>query len=137
MEGQPIHARESVFRVEQSGPIVVLTDYTGLCAPGGSSGRHPGTNLLVFYLANPLTTGTFNAPHPIGVQWSRLDATCAPKWGNSVQSGTVTLTRADAAAGVAGNFDLIMGNGDHIAGSFDAPLCTAKSSGAASTCTPL
>ena len=47
-------------------------------------------------------------------------------------SGRVTVTRMDVAdGGVAGDFDLLLQNGDRIKGTFDAPMCGQRGAGSA------
>jgi hypothetical protein len=51
-------------------------------------------------------------------------------------SGHVTVTKVNVGAGgeVAGTFDLLLENGDHLKGSFDAPVCGGIPDGGVAGC---
>ena len=64
------------------------------------------------------------------VDWHTSDTACANTTpANAVgASGRVTLSRialTGADAGVTGDFDLLLENGDRLKGTFDAPLCAS------------
>ena len=51
------------------------------------------------------------------------DAKCKPTSDEQATHGTITLTQITTTT-VAGTFDLTFANGDHLTGSFEAPVCT-------------
>lgn len=63
-------------------------------------------------------TGAFQTVAAFGT----TDASCQTKTNETATSGTVILTSVSATT-VAGSFDVKMDNGDHLTGTFDAPVC--------------
>jgi hypothetical protein len=51
------------------------------------------------------------------------DATCNPTSDEQATSGTITMTQVSTTT-VAGSFDVTFANGDHLTGTFSAPVCT-------------
>jgi hypothetical protein len=74
--------------------------------------------------------GNFPQGNVAFVDWHTSDGACADTTpGNAVgASGRVTVSHIaleGADAGVSGDFDLLLENGDRLKGTFDAPLCAA------------
>jgi hypothetical protein len=66
------------------------------------------------------TVGTRTNPAAT-VEYLVIDARCSARTATQASSGTVTLTQVDSGT-VSGSFDATFPNGDHIAGSFSAPV---------------
>lgn len=95
---------------------------------------------LVSFSGAPLDGGNYGVYDQAGgnfpqgdvafVDWHTSDTACADTTpSNAVgASGRVTLSRialSGADAGVTGDFDLLLENGDRLKGTFDAPLCAS------------
>ena len=72
--------------------------------------------------------------YDISVDVESFDTTCTDSASRGSTTGSVTLTNAGPTE-VAGSYDLTLQNG-HIAGTFDAPVCTAAPPGTTRACCP-
>jgi hypothetical protein len=74
------------------------------------------------YTIQPSTSSTL--PRAMA-EYSVTDANCNNTTTENAMSGTVTLTAAmsSSSSAVQGSFDVTMTNGDHLTGTFDAPVC--------------
>jgi len=61
--------------------------------------------------------------------WDSYDATCKVTHDPGYSAATVTLTSVGAV--YAGTFDMAFNGGDHVTGSFSAPLCDVSSAASA------
>jgi hypothetical protein len=57
-------------------------------------------------------------------QYATFDDACRPSETVQATSGSVIVQTASASL-VTGSFDLTMSTGDHVAGTFSAPVCDA------------
>jgi hypothetical protein len=126
--------------VTQNGPdlayaYVTLTNVPGLCAatqrqvmPGGATtfalGMLEGTGVTT------VSPGTFpvsspgNSPNAV-VTFEIDDPTCKPLTMGAASSGSVTLT-AITATTLTGTFDVTFPDGEHVSGTFEAPVCDVQ-----------
>lgn len=118
--------------------VVALTSAAGMC-PLLSSGKEPrNTQYLVltafrlqpdFSAAPPAQPGTY----PVGALtienaiavFATTDVNCqlVPAAGAVANSGSITFTSVGNR--YSGSYDLTFGFGDHVTGTFDAPLCAS------------
>lgn len=59
------------------------------------------------------------------VTYQAQDANCTETVNEGASSGTVTYTTANSSV-IAGSFDVTFPSGDHLTGTFSAPLCDAN-----------
>lgn len=143
------------FTVEGTGAMVrtnrrlvniELTSFADSCSIADER-EHPNTQDFRFMLADfdaqtpPTAPGTFTVYTLANLPTTGLvaecgyvpaDATCTLSAPKECSSGTVTLTRVDAA-GFAGTYDVVF-DGHHVTGSFDAPSCPDVSESGFGTC---
>jgi hypothetical protein len=106
-----------------------IVDFSGACAHPANALKATSNVLDIHFDGSSAPQpGTFTAPGMVDVQYAFYDQTCNTPFGESANSGTVTLTRADAC-GLVGTFDVTMSN-DHVTGSFAAPPCNSMRSDA-------
>ncbi len=88
--------------------------------PGGTS----NLSYLFCEVGNAVTPGTYPlGPHSQAQSGFVVqDSQCHDVVNVSASSGSVTLTSADASS-LVGTFDLTFPGGDHVTGSFTAPVC--------------
>jgi hypothetical protein len=80
------------------------------------------------------TIGTTSTVH-VNASFVTTDAACTNQISENGTSGTVTFTSISASA-IQGSFDVRMNTGDHLTGTFDAPVCnyTASTTNTPPTC---
>jgi hypothetical protein len=132
--GAPFSAADAVaYPSSDSSGFVVITDFASACSFVGTNDAKASSKVLSFdFLQTPIATGTFDTA-AVDVQYAVFDANCHSPYGESTDSGTVTIASVGSGT-VTGTFDLTFGT-DHVTGSFTAPLFAqpAKST-AASAC---
>jgi len=119
--------------------LIGITSASGIC-PMIMSGKQPKStqvlSLTAFHLqpdfspTPPPTAGTYSVgalviDHAVGL-FAATDASCnvlSPPGVVQASSGTVTFTSVGSR--YAGSFDLTFGFGEHVTGTFDAPVCSA------------
>jgi hypothetical protein len=115
---------------------IMLTDFVDSCSVADER-MHPNAQTFTFLLSDfdadgpPSGPGTYQMYTLEALPMTGLagecgiiadDATCRIALGPRCTSGSVTLTRVDAQ-GYAGTYDVVLDNGDHLAGAFDSPSC--------------
>jgi hypothetical protein len=123
---------------------VLVSNLSGVCAvlqhhldPAGAS------SLVVSVVAtgNTIATGTYpvsaTADPSASVFYGVQDADCGQSTSVQASGGTVTLATIDSTT-IAGSFDVRFASGDHLTGTFSAPVCdfTLDTDGGSSTCSP-
>ena len=83
--------------------------------------------VLATFAASPsssVTPGTYpvTATGLTGALYGPNHAYCRSAASETAQSGTVTFTAIDGAT-ISGSFDLTFQDGDHLTGTFSAPVC--------------
>jgi hypothetical protein len=79
----------------------------------------------------PTTSGS-NSPF-VTAAFEQTNASCTTTESDNASSGSVTLTTVSPSE-VAGRFDVMFPSGDHLTGTFDAPVCTVPSGPTTPTC---
>lgn len=136
----------AMVRTERRLVNIELTSFADSCSIADER-AHPNTQDFRFMLADfdagtaPTAPGTFAVYTLANLPTKGLvaecvyvpsDALCTLSVPTECSSGTVTLTRVDAA-GFAGTFDVVF-EGMHVTGSFDAPSCADVSESGFGTC---
>jgi hypothetical protein len=108
---------------------VAITNIAGTCALLQRHGNPKNAQALTMEVVG---TGTSIAPgtYAVGGQttpfasaaFDAQDATCTSTTNEQATSGSVVLT-AVSSASIDGSFDLTFPGGDHLTGSFTAPVC--------------
>jgi hypothetical protein len=137
--GKPVPATDVVAIVETAdggaAPVAVaiaITNLAGACGVlerGGNPANVTNLNFL-FVSATPLHPGSYpiGAPSNGTSQYSETNAMCGTSLVEDATTGSVTLTGVSASL-LEGTFDVTMGNGDHLTGTFSAPVCGANLTG--------
>lgn len=109
---------------------IVLTSVSDACSfLQNPTHRIPSSSTLVLAagaIAPSVPTGTFNIGMYGYAQYDADSATCVLTTSETATSGSVVLTSVSSSS-IQGTFDVTMPNGDHLSGSFDAPVCTGVS----------
>jgi hypothetical protein len=136
----------SVVRTNRGLTNLLFTDFDDPCSIADES-QHPGAAAFGFLLADldagvpPAGPGTYpiytlEALPLTGLVgecgYGVLDGACHAVTSGTCTSGTVTLTRVDAA-GYAGHFDVVIDE-KHVTGTFDSPSCPVVSEAGFGTC---
>jgi hypothetical protein len=115
---------------------VVIVDFPGVCSLVKMSESKPNVHIIDIHFFNGMpaaqTYDTTAMPAQVDLQYAVNDAACSPTTGASANAGTVTVTRSDSTS-IAGSFDVRFASGDHVTGTFDAPIC-GRSGTSNSTC---
>lgn len=88
--------------------------------------RIPNATSLVLAagaIAPSVPTGTYDVGKYGYAQYDADSATCTLTTSETATSGSVVLTSVSSDT-IGGTFDVTMANGDHLTGSFSAPVCT-------------
>jgi hypothetical protein len=121
---------------------VALTNVAGTCGVLQRHGDPPNAQVLTLVVG---TTGTTVTPgtYTVGstssstasVQYDAQDANCVQTTDETASGGTVTLAVVSGSQ-VEGNFDVTFPGGDHLTGTFTAPVCSVDvfSNTSTSTC---
>jgi hypothetical protein len=120
----------------QANVSILITNIANSCGLVQRHGDAPNTTtlgLLVQVVGSSVPTGTYPITAPAGVDapgatsyFRTTDADCSWKTNEIAASGSITLTAVSSTGDVWGTFDVTMSNGDHLTGSFDAPVCAAS-----------
>jgi hypothetical protein len=105
--------------------LVALTSYAGICAyvQGATHLGHGGWVLEMTAGASyPPMQGTYAVPLQANALFAEADASCQPLGSELAQGGSITFD-AVAPTLLSGTFDLTFSAGDHLTGSFSAPVC--------------
>jgi hypothetical protein len=111
--------------------LVLVSNAPNLCAL--AVGKHNPPNVTSLGISvgslNPIVAGTFpvgsaTADPAAGVAFTTVDATCNATTNQQGTGGTVTIS-AITSTTVTGTFDALLMSGDHLRGSFVAPVCSA------------
>ena len=150
IEGQPFGAHDSAAIVvsgtgKQSVQLLV-TNLDDSCGSNSDSFKNKhvlsagitsssGALLAKSYGVYDSASHTIPSGDYVIVEYHATNATCqAATPPNTLgASGRVTLTAANLGAdgGLAGDFDIILQNGDRLKGTFESPLCAAPDAGPA------
>ncbi len=115
----------------------IITNIASACSVLQDHGNPPSATALVVAVSamgGSVATGTYGiVSQGFGAtaSYATEDATCNTSFSESASSGSVTLTTVSGST-VAGTFDLTFG-GDHLTGSFSAPVCSYSASDAGAT----
>jgi len=115
---------------------VVITNFAGTCdllqSPTHRQANATDLMLMVGAVAPSVPAGTY----PIGsmaiAQYGADSATCTSTTSESARAGSIVLTNVTSTE-IQGTFDVTMANGDHLTGSFDAPICNVNFAGLSTT----
>lgn len=109
---------------------VVLTSVSDACSfLQNPTHRLPSTSTLVLAagaIGPSVPTGTFNIGMYGYAQYDADSATCVLTTSETATSGSVVLTSVSSNT-IDGTFDVTMPNGDHLSGTFTAPVCSGVS----------
>ena len=111
---------------------VAITNKANVCEI--AQAHHVPANATILSLSvtkpgNAIAPGTYTLGSNglsntfVGAEYTQYGASCATSHDELGATGTITLTTVSASA-VQGTFDVTMANGDHLTGSFDAPVCS-------------
>jgi hypothetical protein len=109
---------------------VAITNVPGTCAVLQRHGDPPNTSYLTILVAQPGTsiplgtyavTGTNSGT--VQAQYGTNGPTCQPIVSKTATSGSITFSTMTGIE-LTGTFDLTFGPGDHLTGSFQAPVCS-------------
>jgi hypothetical protein len=108
---------------------VAITNIAGTCALLQRHGNPKSAQALtmeVIVTSSSVVSGTYavggqTAPFA-SAAFAAQDATCTTTTDEQATSGSIVLTTVSAAT-VDGTFDLTFAGGDHLTGSFTAPVC--------------
>ena len=123
---------------------VIVANQSGTCATLQRDGNPPGAQALDVLVATDgaaVAPGTYAlGPGPTNGAWTSVtyvaqDAACHKTTSEQAQTGSITLTAVSSAL-VTGRFDVTFPSGDHLTGTFSAPVC-AVDIGALANETPL
>jgi hypothetical protein len=112
----------------------VFTNVADAC--GVVQGMHNPPNVTTLTLGGLFAGTPATGTYPIGVSgagsyavatYSSTNGNCVKSYGESATSGTVTLTNITATE-IDGSFDVTFSSGDHLTGSFSAPVCSVPTS---------
>jgi hypothetical protein len=138
VDGMPLAVTEVVALLGTQGEgdagnadaVVIVTNFANTCSILGHGGNPPNAQVLEFAAS---TAGSVVPPgqYSIGATatttaaaaFTADDAQCKPTSTEQATMGTITLTQVTTST-VAGSFDLTFANGDHLVGTFAAPVCT-------------
>jgi hypothetical protein len=96
-----------------------------LCDVAENHGSPPSVRTLAFQVTQDATTvapGTYGVGQGLSASYEPDDATCAVVGLEQATGGEVTFTTSTATR-LEGTFDLTFDDGDHVSGSFSAPVC--------------
>jgi hypothetical protein len=108
--------------------VVALTSYAGICAyvQGATHVGHGGWVLeLSAGTSYPPMQGTYAVPSQANALFGEADASCHPLGSEVAQGGSVTFDAVTSSV-LSGTFNLTFSAGDHLTGSFSAPICDAS-----------
>jgi hypothetical protein len=137
VDGMPLAVTEVVAllgsqpqgHVSNADVVVIVTNFANTCAILGHGGNPPSAQVLE--LAASATGSTVpTGQYVIGATptttaaagFTAQDATCTPTSDEQATKGTITLTQVTDTT-IAGSFDVTFANGDHLTGTFAAPVC--------------
>jgi hypothetical protein len=109
----------------------VITNLPGACAIAQSNGNPRNSQTLVLEVGEEGTAvppGTYSIGGTTTVALATFvaqDDTCTQTAQDTGTSGTITITTASSTE-VAGSFDVTFNTGDHLTGTFSAPVCDAS-----------
>ena len=114
----------------------VITNFAGACdllqSPTHRQANATDLLLMVAAVAPSVPAGTY----PIGsmaiAQYGADSATCTSTTSERAQTGSIVLTSVTSTE-IQGTFDVTMTDGDHLTGSFDAPVCDVNFAGLSGT----
>jgi hypothetical protein len=121
--------------VTQAYAGVFITNVAGTCGILQRGANPPSLQMLQIAVGAPgstVTAGSYalgsSTTSTASALFQAEDATCTPTTNEQASSGTITLSSVDGST-VKGSFDLTFANGDHLTGSFSAPVCDASLAG--------
>jgi hypothetical protein len=116
----------------------VISNFDGSCelleSPTHRQANATELVLAVAAVAPSVPTGTYSIGSMAIAEYGADSATCTSTTSESAQGGSITLTNVTPTT-IQGTFDVTMANGDHLTGSFDAPICDVNFAGISSTST--
>jgi hypothetical protein len=108
---------------------VVITNVANSCALSQGHHNPPSTTSLVLSVAvegAAVPPGTYavgaSGKTAVDAQFVRTTATCTSESASVAASGSVTLTTVSSTT-LQGSFDITMGSGEHLSGTFTGPVC--------------
>jgi len=110
---------------------VVITNLAGSCAIAERNGNPPNAQSLLLEAGVKGTSvppGTYTIGDTTSValaEFTAQDATCTQTTDDKGTAGTITLTSSSSTE-VSGSFDVTFDSGDHVTGTFSAPVCNAS-----------
>ncbi|HEY2514297.1 MAG TPA: hypothetical protein VGI39_25695 [Polyangiaceae bacterium] len=114
-----------------AGAGVAITNKANVCQIVQSQKTPNSTAVLSLSVSKPgnsVPLGTYaigtdaQSNTYVGAEYGVSDASCKTVTDESATEGTITFTTITSTT-VQGTFDVTMDNGDHLTGSFDAPVC--------------
>jgi hypothetical protein len=110
--------------------VVVISSIAGTCAIAVRHDNPPSRTTVAFEVVQPgsaVGPGTYevgSTEHGVEASLEMTDASCNIIGGGQSTTGTVTITTSTADR-IEGSFDLTFDSGDHLTGTFAAPVCGA------------
>jgi hypothetical protein len=140
--GEPVTTTDTVAIVESGAAFglangqaveIAITNVPNTCAVLQRHGDPANATSLSFgvtSLTGPVAAGTYPVvPGASGSSaasaeggYATTDAQCNDKTSIAAASGSVTFSTISSSV-VEGTFDIVLAGGDHVSGSFNAPVC--------------
>jgi hypothetical protein len=105
---------------------VVLSSVAGTCTIAERHGNPPNVTTLGIAVeqdGSSVGSGTYAVGQGVAASYEVIDAECKGARLEQATAGTVTLTTS-TSEWVVGSFDLMFDSGDHLTGTFSAPVCS-------------
>jgi hypothetical protein len=118
--------------VSEAAVGAIITNIANACGVLQDHGNPPGATALVVAVSasgGSVATGTYGiVSQGFGAtaSYATQDMNCNPSLNETATGGSVTLTSVSGSS-VSGTFDLTF-SGDHLTGSFSAPICNYSTS---------
>lgn len=129
--GNPIDSQDAVAELStgivDTLHVVIGGSSSDLCQDLSQGVLHQGQSLLqldivVGQIADSSYAIGVGSNGIVSAEASKLDTACGDILKRGASGGTITLTKI-AGSDIEGSFDLTFDGGDHLTGSFQAPLC--------------
>jgi hypothetical protein len=109
---------------------VLITNLANGCAELQRNGQPANSTALTLFVNSDTTTvpaGTYpiDDTQQATVSYTVDNSSCETTTNEAAATGSITLTTVSSTV-IDGSFDVHMSNGDHLYGTFDAPVCPAN-----------
>jgi hypothetical protein len=107
-----------------------LASFSNICALLQQPNHPAYANSWALYVGveqpAPVAPGTYTLAPGTSAHFAALDATCTPAGNEQAKTGTITFETVSATE-LSGSFDVTLDGGDHLTGTFSAPVCNLAS----------